>query len=41
VDLAELQVKLMPVTSVGIIGGFIGNSWTSDMYPMEYNASKD
>ena len=41
VDLAELQVKLMPVTGVGIIGGFIGNSWASDMYPMEYNASKD
>lgn len=40
-DLAELQVTLTPVTGVGIIGGFIGNSWTSDMYPMEYNASKD
>lgn len=40
-DLAELTVKVTPVTSVGIIGGFSGNSWASDMYPMEYNADKD
>ena len=41
VDLSQLVVKVTPVTSVGIIGGFMGNSWASDMYPMEYNASKD
>ena len=41
VDLANLNLKLTPVTTLGIIGGFIGNSWASDMYPMEYNADKD
>ena len=41
VNLTDLTLKVTPITSVGIIGGFVGNSWASDMYPMEYNADKD
>ena len=41
VDLAELKLQLTPVTSVGIIGGFSGNSWSSDMYPLTYDAETD
>ena len=41
VDLAELTVTVDEITSVGVIGSFSDNSWSSDKYPMEYNADSD
>ena len=41
VDLTDLTVRVAPVTSVGIIGGFDGNVWSSDQYQLEYNAGTD
>lgn len=41
VDLTDLTVRLAPVTSVGIIGGFDGNVWSSDQYPLTYDSASD
>ena len=37
VDLTALTVTVEPVSSVGIIGGFLDNAWSSDKYSMEYD----
>lgn len=41
VDLSELTVTVEPVTTVGIIGGFLDNAWSSDKYAMTYDAQSD
>lgn len=41
VDLTTLTATFTPITSVGIIGGFPDNNWSSDMYPMTYDADSN
>ena len=41
VDLTNLTVSVAPITSIGIIGAFEGNSWASDYASMTYNAESD
>lgn len=41
VDLSEMTVQIASVTGVGIIGGFDGNSWSTDQYPLTYDAGTD
>ena len=41
VDLANLNLKLTPVTTLGIIGDFPDNNWASDYASMEYDATSD
>ena len=41
IDLTALTCTLTPITSVGIIGSFPDNNWSSDAYPLAYDAASD
>ena len=37
VNLSEMKYKLTEITTIGVIGGFDGNSWGSDVAKLTYN----
>ena len=41
IDLTQLTCTLVPITSIGIIGSFPDNNWSTDAYPLTYDADKD
>ena len=41
VDLTQLTCTVTPITSIGIIGSFPDNNWSTDAYPLTYDADKD
>lgn len=38
-SLSELKCSLTPITTIGVIGAFDGNSWSSDVAKLSYNTS--